>query len=157
MDIYDYTINTPQGKELNLKNFKGKVLLLVNTATQCGLAPQFEGLEALHQKYKEQGLIVIGFPCDQFKGQEPESNASMEEVCLLNFGVTFQLTEKIEVNGKNTHPIFVYLKSKLGGFFGSNIKWNFTKFLIDSNGKPVKRFGPTIKPSRIESSIIKLL
>jgi glutathione peroxidase len=157
MNIYDFKINNPQGKEINFKEFEGKVLLLVNTATKCGLAPQFNGLEELHQRYKDKGLVIIGFPCDQFRNQEPESNASMEESCLINFGVSFQLTEKIDVNGSQTHPVFEYLKGELGGCFGNNIKWNFTKFLIDSEGNPVKRYSPITKPSRIESRISKLL
>ena len=120
----------------------GKVVLVVNTATQCGLTPQFEGLEKLYQDYKDKGLIVLGFPCNQFGAQEPLSNDSMEETCKINHGVTFPLFEKIEVNGDHTHPVFKYLKSKLGGVFGRRIKWNFTKFLLDRDGRPVKRFSP---------------
>jgi len=157
MSIYSFTVNTPQGKSINFEDFKGQPILIVNTATKCGLAPQFKGLEKLHQQFKEQGLIVLGFPCNQFQNQEPETNESMVESCEINFGVTFQLTEKIDVNGKNTHPIFKYLKSELKGFLGSKIKWNFTKFLIDSNGKPFKRYAPTTKPDRIIKDIEKLL
>lgn len=133
------------------------MVLLVNTATKCGLAPQFDGLENLHQRYKDQGLVVLGFPCDQFAGQEPETNDTVEETCKLNFGVTFQLTEKVKVNGPETHPVFRFLKSKLGGWLGSGIKWNFTKFVVDKNGKPVKRFSPTTTPDKLESLIIQLL
>ena len=133
------------------------MVLIVNTATKCGLAPQFDGLEQLHQKYKEQGLVVLGFPCDQFAGQEPETNETVEQVCKLNFGVTFQLTEKVKVNGMHTHPVFKYLKSKLGGWFGSGIKWNFTKFVVDKQGRPVKRFSPTTTPEKIEQLIVQLL
>lgn len=132
-------------------------MLAVNTATKCGLTPQFEGLEQLHQKYKEQGLAVLGFPCDQFLNQEPETNETIVEVCRINHGVTFQLFEKIDVNGKNTHPVYQFLKSEKGGFLGSKIKWNFTKFLIDKNGIPVKRYSPTTKPEKIEADILKLL
>jgi glutathione peroxidase len=156
MSIYDFSLKSSEGEMINFSDYKGKVLLLVNTATKCGLAPQFEELEALHKKYKD--LVVIGFPCDQFMGQEPETNESMAGVCQINFGVTFPLTEKIDVNGKETHPLFVYLKKELpGGFFGSGIKWNFTKFLIDKNGTPYKRYAPTIKPLDMEGDIEKLL
>lgn len=157
MNFYDLKINTPAGKELKMEDLKGKAVLVVNTATQCGLTPQFTGLEALHQEYKDDGLVVLGFPCNQFAGQEPLSNDNMEESCQINHGVTFQLTEKIDVNGDETHPIFKYLKSELGGLLGSNIKWNFTKFLIDKNGKPVKRYAPTTVPKKLEKDIKKVL
>ena len=157
MQFYDLQVRKPNGEQIDFKDFEGKVVLLVNTATKCGLAPQFDGLENLHQRYKDQGLVVLGFPCDQFAGQEPETNDTVEETCKLNFGVTFQLTEKVKVNGPETHRVFRYLKSKLGGWFGSGIKWNFTKFVVDKNGKPVKRFSPTTTPDRLESLIIQLL
>ncbi len=140
-----------------MKCFEGKAVLIVNTATKCGLAPQFKGLEYLHQKYKVKGLVVLGFPCDQFKNQEPEKNETMEETCRINYGVSFQLTEKIDVNGKNEHPIFTYLKNKKAGFFGKKIRWNFTKFLIDKKGYPIKRYGPTVEPERFEKDILKLI
>ena len=130
---------------------------MVNTATKCGLAPQFKELEALHQEYKDQGLVVLGFPSNQFLNQEPESNESMEESCELNFGVTFQLTEKIDVNGKNTHPVFTYLKEELPGKLNKRIKWNFTKFLITPDGKPKARYSPTTKPTAIEQEIKTVL
>lgn len=157
MNFYDFNINTPTGKELHMSDFEGKTILVVNTATQCGLTPQFEGLEALHQEYKEKGLVILGFPCNQFAGQEPLSNDQMEESCQINHGVSFQLTEKIDVNGDDTHPIFKYLKNELGGILGSNIKWNFTKFLINKEGKPVKRYAPTTVPKSLEKDILKLL
>lgn len=157
MPFYDLHVRKPNGEQIDFKDLKGKVVLLVNTATKCGLAPQFDGLENLYQRYKDQGLVVLGFPCDQFAGQEPETNDTVEETCKLNFGVTFQLTEKVKVNGPETHPVFRYLKSKLGGWFGSGIKWNFTKFVVDKNGKPVKRFSPTTTPEKLESLIIQLL
>ncbi len=157
MEFYQLSVNTPQGKEILFSELKGKVVLLVNTATKCGLAPQFDGLEALHQKYKDRGLVVIGFPCNQFQGQEPESNETVEEACRINFGVTFQLTEKILVNGPDTHPVFVYLKKNLGSVLGSKIKWNFTKFLVTADGKPFKRYAPTTKPEKIELDIVRLL
>lgn len=157
MNIYNFKINTPSGKEIDFSSYKGKVLLIVNTATKCGLAPQFDGLEELHQKYKDKGLVVIGFPSAQFLNQEPETNETLVEACRINFGVSFQLTEKIDVNGKNTNPIFKYLKKQLGGFLGGRIKWNFTKFLVSSDGKLYKRFSPITKPSEIEGDIVKLL
>lgn len=157
MNFHDFSIKTPQGKELSMASFKGKVVLVVNTATKCGLAPQFDGLEKLHQTYKDKGLVVLGFPCNQFQDQEPETNNTMEESCRINFGVTFQLTEKIDVNGENTHPIYAYLKKEKGGFLGSKIKWNFTKFLINKEGKVVERYAPTTKPAKIEKDIERLL
>jgi len=156
-EFYQLKVKKPNGEILEMKNFKGKNVLIVNTATKCGLAPQFDGLETLHQKYKDKGLVVLGFPSAQFLNQEPETNETVEEACKINHGVTFQLTEKIDVNGKNTHPVFTYLKSKKGGFLGNRIKWNFTKFLIDKNGNPVKRFSPTDKPEKIEKDILKLI
>jgi len=140
-----------------MSNYKGKVVLVVNTATQCGLTPQFAGLEKLYQQYKDSGLVVLGFPCNQFGSQEPLANEVMEETCLVNHGVTFPLFEKIEVNGAGTHPVFRYLKKKLGGLFGSRIKWNFTKFLVDASGKPVKRYSPVTKPEAMEGEIRRLL
>ena len=156
-EFYQLSANTPQGQPVDMSAYKGKVVLVVNTATQCGLTPQFAGLERLYQDYKDKGLVVLGFPCNQFGSQEPLSNETMEETCKINHGVTFPLFEKIEVNGKNTHPVFQYLKSKLGGLFGSRIKWNFTKFLLDADGRPIKRFAPVTKPGAIESHIRSLL
>ncbi|MFC3196106.1 glutathione peroxidase [Parapedobacter deserti] len=155
--FYDLSANTPQGRTVPMSTFEGNVILVVNTATKCGLAPQFEGLEALHQRYKDTGLVVLGFPCNQFMGQEPETNDTVEETCKINHGVTFQLFEKCDVNGKNTHPAFKYLKTRLGGLFGSRIRWNFTKFLIDKEGKPFKRYSPPTKPEAIEPDIRRLL
>lgn len=157
MKFYNLSAKTPQGIILNMSDFKGKVVLIVNTATKCGLAPQFDGLEQLHEKYKDKGLVVLGFPCNQFANQEPETNESVEESCRINFGVTFQLTEKVDVNGVNTHPIFEYLKNELGSFWGKRIKWNFTKFIIDKNGKPFKRYSPTKKPAKLIEDIETLL
>ena len=156
-EFYRLEAKTPSGKTISMKDFEGKVVLIVNTATRCGLTPQFEGLEQLHQKYNQQGLVVLGFPCDQFNNQEPETNETMEEVCRINHGVNFQLTEKIDVNGKNEHPVFSFLKKKKSGLFGKGIKWNFTKFLIARNGQPFKRYAPTVKPEKIEKDILKLI
>ena len=157
MTFYKLAARTPQGADLAMADLKGKAVLIVNTATKCGLAPQFRGLEILHQKYKDRGLIVIGFPCNQFQNQEPETNDTMEQSCELNFGVTFQLTEKISVNGKETHPIFRYLKDQLPGKLGKKIKWNFTKFLITPEGLPFKRFAPTTKPDLMEKDILAII
>jgi len=157
MTFYDLSAKKPNGDIINMSDFKGKPILIINTATKCGLAPQFDGLEKLHQTYKDKGLVVIGFPCNQFQGQEPETNNSMTEACRINHGVTFQLTEKIDVNGTSTDPVFKYLKDELGGFLGKKIKWNFTKFLVTADGKPYKRYAPTTKPSKIEKDIIKLI
>lgn len=140
-----------------MANFAGKVILVVNTATQCGLTPQFEGLEQLYQQYKDKGFVILGFPCNQFGSQEPVANENMEQTCKVNHGVTFPLFEKIDVNGPHTHPVFRLLKRRLGGLFGSRIKWNFTKFLLDADGRPVKRLAPVTKPAAIEPYIKKLL
>jgi len=156
-DFYSLKTKTPGGKLLSMNEYEGKTVLIVNTATKCGLTPQFEGLEELHQKYKDKGLVVLGFPCDQFKNQEPETNETMEEVCKINYGVSFQLTEKVDVNGKDEHPIFTWLKNKKSGLFGKKIRWNFTKFLIDKTGKTVKRYGPTTEPKKMEKDIMKLI
>ncbi len=157
MNFYDLQYTTPSGENVSMSSFKGKTVLVVNTATKCGLTPQFEGLEKLHQSYKNQDVVILGFPCNQFNSQEPETNDSMESACLINHGVTFQLTKKIDVNGKQTDPVFKYLKGELGGLFGSRIKWNFTKFLIGPDGTPLKRYAPTTVPSKIEKDIKKLV
>lgn len=155
--IYAHSYQTPNGESHSFKELEGKVILVVNTATQCGLTPQFSGLQALHDKYKDQGLVVLGFPCNQFMGQEPLKDEEMEQTCELNHGVTFQLTKKIDVNGAKADPVYKYLKKKLGGFLFSRIKWNFEKFIIDKNGVPVKRFSPTTKPADMEGFIKELL
>lgn len=156
-EFYQLSANDAGGQAIAMSSFRGKVILVVNTATKCGLAPQFEDLQRLHEKYKNKGLVILGFPCNQFRSQEPESNATMAETCKINFGVTFPLLEKIEVNGPHTHPVFKFLKRRLGGLFGSRIKWNFTKFLIDADGRPVRRYSPVTKPAAIEPSIQRLL
>lgn len=157
MSFYDLKVNTPSGESISMAAYKDKAVLIVNTATKCGFTPQLKGLEKLHQTYGKNGLIVLGFPCNQFANQEPETNDTIEEVCKLNHGVTFQLTEKVDVNGENEHPVFTYLKENLGGILGSKIKWNFTKFLITPEGEPYKRYAPITKPSKIEKDISKLL
>ncbi|HTJ14908.1 MAG TPA: glutathione peroxidase [Dinghuibacter sp.] len=157
MTFYDLTAETPQGVPKPFSDYKGKVVLVVNTATRCGFAPQFGGLEELYQQYREKGFVVLGFPSNQFANQEPETNESMESACKVNFGVTFPLFARIDVNGPHTHPVFVWLKSKLGGLFGRRIKWNFTKFLVDAEGRPVRRFSPITKPAAIERYVRRLL
>ena len=179
--IYDFTALSNKGKEVNFADYKGKVLLIVNTASKCGFTPQYDGLEALYKKYKDQGLVIIGFPCDQFGHQEPGTDEQIEEFCRLNHGVTFPLMSKIEVNGEGAHPIYQWLKSK-AGFAGfnpehrltqildemftkadpdyaskSDIKWNFTKFLISREGNVISRFEPTTEPKEMEESIEKEL
>ncbi|MBN1603311.1 MAG: glutathione peroxidase [Chitinispirillaceae bacterium] len=153
-EFYALEVRSPSGDTIRMSEFKGKTILIVNTATKCGLASHFEGLEKLHQTYKDSGLVVIGFPCNQFLNQEPVTNQNMVESCKINFGVTFTLTEKIAVNGKNTHPVFVFLKKSLPG---KDIKWNFTKFLIENDGIPYKRYAPKTKPEEIEHDIRVLL
>lgn len=144
------------GKGIKMDKYKGKVILVVNTASKCGFTPQYEGLEKLHEEYKDKGLEILGFPCNQFAGQEPGGKDEIES-CLLNYGVDFQMFDKVEVNGKDAHPIFKYLKKELPGTLGGRIKWNFTKFLLDKDGNPVKRFSPTTKPEKIEKDIQTLL
>lgn len=155
--IYDYSYLTPAGETVSLEQYRGKPLLIVNTATKCGLAPQFKELQSLHEKYGNQGLVVLGFPCAQFANQEPLEDSELESACELNFGVTFPLSQKIQVNGSDTHPIFKFLKSKAGGFLNSGIKWNFTKFLISSDGKNVTRYAPNTSPMSMEGDIQKAL
>jgi glutathione peroxidase len=155
--FYQFSAQSLQGKEVSMETFKGKTVLVVNTASKCGLTPQFEGLEEVYRKYKDKGLVILGFPCNQFANQEPGDEKSISEGCMINYGVTFPMFAKIDVNGENAHPIYKHLKSVLGGLFGSKIKWNFTKFLVNSSGKPVKRFAPTTSPKAIDDYLSKLL
>ena len=155
--IYDFKALSNKGSEVDFADFKGKVLLIVNTASKCGFTPQYDGLEALWKKYRDQGLVVIGFPCDQFAHQEPGSDAEIAEFCRLNHGVTFPLMSKIEVNGEGAHPIYKYLKSETKGLLGGAIKWNFTKFLISRDGTRIERFAPMAKPESLEDKIKALL
>ena len=157
-DIYQFSGNTIKGQSLALSEFKGKVLLVVNTASKCGFTPQFKGLEDMYEKYQAQGLEILGFPCNQFMKQDPGSNQEIEEFCQLNYGVSFPMFEKVDVNGDNTHPLFKYLKEKAPGMLGSQaIKWNFTKFLVDKNGKVVARYAPKDTPEKMEADVKKLL
>lgn len=156
--IYDFKAKTINGEETTLEQYKGKVMLIVNVASQCGFTSQYEGLEALYQKYKDKGFVVLGFPCNQFGAQEPGSEKEIQNFCQVNFGVTFPLFSKIKVNGDDTHPLYVYLKSQQKGLLGSEaIKWNFTKFLVDKEGKVVARFASSTSPKSIEKDIEALL
>ncbi len=155
--IYDFKALNNKGVEVDFAQYEGKVLMIVNTASKCGFTPQYDGLEALYQKYKEQGLVIVGFPCDQFAHQEPGTNEEIAEFCRINHGVTFPLMAKIEVNGDKAHPIYNYLKSAAKGTFGNAIKWNFTKFLINRDGTVVKRFAPTVTPVKMEKDIVAML
>ena len=155
--FYDLTAETLTGKDQSLDVYKGKVVLVVNTASKCGLTPQYEGLQALYAEYKDQGLEILGFPCNQFGKQEPGDADQISEFCEINYGVNFPMFGKIDVNGKDAHPVFEYLKDELPGTLGKNIKWNFTKFLIGKDGQPIKRFAPTTKPEDLKKYIEKAL
>jgi glutathione peroxidase len=155
--FYEFKANTLQGKEISMDAYKGKVVMVVNTASKCGLTPQYEGLEKLNKLYKDKGLVILGFPCNQFAGQEPGSEKEIAEGCLINYGVSFPMFSKIDVNGANAHPLYKYLKKELKGFPGSELKWNFTKFMLDKEGKPYKRYSPTTKPEKMIADIEKLL
>ncbi|ERN51483.1 glutathione peroxidase [Alkalihalophilus marmarensis] len=155
--VHDFTVQSTKGEEVSLSIYKGQIMLIVNTATKCGLAPQFKGLEKLHQQYKDKGLAVLGFPCNQFMNQEPVSDEQMTEACEINFGVTFPLFAKINVNGSDAHPLYKHLKKEQKGLLSSEIKWNFTKFLVDKDGEVVKRFGPNTSPEKMEDEIKELL
>lgn len=156
--IYDFSANSLDGKPVALRDYAGKVLLVVNTASKCGFTPQYEGLEALYRKYRDRGLEVLGFPCNQFGAQEPGTAAEIGAFCQRNHGVSFPMFEKIDVNGSSAHPLYQWLKSHARGVLGSEaIKWNFTKFLIDRNGQVVDRFAPTTRPEDLQAHIEGLL
>lgn len=157
MDFYDFEAERLDGSIEKMEKYKDRTIVVVNTASKCGLTPQYEGLELLYQKFKDKGLVVLGFPCNQFGNQEPGDANDIKEFCQVNYGVSFPMFAKIDVNGRNPHPIFKYLKSELKGLLGGKIKWNFTKFVIDKTGKPVKRFAPTTAPSSMASYIEKIL
>lgn len=157
-NIFDIEVKTNDGKLSTLDPYKGKVILIVNVASKCGFTNQYEGLEELYQKYAEKGLVVLGFPCNQFGGQEPGSEEEILHFCRLNYGVTFPMFAKIEVNGSKAHPLYIHLKKQCPGLLGSeSIKWNFTKFLVDRNGTVIQRFAPSTKASEMESEIVRLL
>jgi len=151
--IYDLHAQETSGVEKNLDAYRGAVLLVVNTASKCGFTPQYKGLEELYEKYKDKGLVVLGFPCDQFAHQDPGDNAQIAAFCEHNFGVTFPLMAKIEVNGPNAHPVFQYVKTHSHGVLGKNVKWNFTKFLVHRDGTTVRRFAPSTKPETLARHI----
>ena len=157
MNIYDFKVRNAKGVEVPMTEFQGKVLLIVNTATGCGFTPQYEGLQNLYDKYKDKGLEILDFPCNQFGHQAPGTEEEIQEFCTLKYKTTFPLFAKIDVNGKNAAPLFTYLKNQKGGFLGDDIKWNFTKFLVSRDGKVVGRYAPVTKPEKIENDILKLL
>lgn len=157
MSFYDYKATKMNGKEVSMEEYKGKVVLVVNTASKCGFTPQFAGLEELNKSHKDKGLSILGFPCDQFARQDPGTNEEIEGFCRLNFGVTFDMFQKIKVNGKEAHPLYEYLKEEAKGPMGKKITWNFTKFLVDREGRVVKRYAPQVKPEDLEEDILKLL
>lgn len=157
MNIYDFKVVDAQDKEVSLSEYKGKVMLIVNTASKCGFTPQFEGLEKLYEELGDKGFIVLGFPCNQFANQDPGTNKEIKNFCMLNYGVSFPMLAKIDVNGENAAPLFQYLKKEAGGLLGSAIKWNFTKFLVDREGKVVKRYASAVEPESIKDDIEKLL
>ena len=155
--IYDYKVKDKNGADVSMKDYEGKVLLIVNTATGCGFTPQFEGLQDLYEKYQAEGLEILDFPCNQFGNQAPGSDEEITDFCNSRYGITFQQFQKIEVNGANEAPLYTYLKSQKGGFLGDKVKWNFTKFLVDRKGNVVERFAPTKEPGDIEGKIVALL
>ena len=156
--VYDFEATNLQGKPVKLAAYKGKPLLIVNTASQCGLTPQYEGLEALYKAYVSKGLVVLGFPCNQFGGQEPGDADAIESFCQVNYGVSFPMMAKVDVNGAGAHPLYKWLVSEKPGFLGSEaIKWNFTKFLVNKEGEVIKRYAPTLLPKDLERDIEALL
>jgi glutathione peroxidase len=155
--VYDFKVKTANGSEKSLRDYEGKVLLIVNTASLCGLTPQFKGLQELYEKYKDQGLEILGFPCDQFNNQEFANIEETTQFCQVNYGVSFPIFAKVDVNGVSTEPLFKFLKEQKNGLLSPRIKWNFTKFLIDKNGSVVGRYAPTTEPSKLEEELVKLL
>jgi len=156
--VHDFSATTIEGEPQSLSTYRGKVLLIVNVASKCGFTPQYTGLEALYREYADKGLVVLGFPCDQFGHQEPGDEAEIRDFCSLNYDVTFPLFAKIDVNGTNAHPLYQYLKKHAKGLLGSEaVKWNFTKFLVDREGRVVRRYAPTDRPESIAGDIVALL
>lgn len=156
-NFHQHTATSLSGEPVPMADYAGKVVLVVNTASHCGFTPQYAGLEMLYQKYAARGLVVLGFPCNQFGKQEPGSADDIAQTCHINYGVSFPMFEKIEVNGAAAHPLFRYLKKALPGVLGERIKWNFTKFLVGRDGKPIKRFAPFTKPEKMEAAIVAAL
>ncbi|KHD36308.1 glutathione peroxidase [Clostridium acetobutylicum] len=157
MSVYDFKAKDISGEEISLSKYEGKVLLIVNTASKCGFTPQYKELEDIYKKLGNEKFEILGFPCNQFANQEPGGSGDIKNFCEINYGVSFPLFEKIDVKGENAHPLFKYLTSQAGGILGKEIKWNFTKFLIDKKGEVVDRFAPVTKPSKIEDKIVKLM
>lgn len=158
MNVHDFTVAMPGGTAQDLSEYKGKVMLVVNTASKCGFTPQYKGLEELNRKYADKGLVVLGFPCNQFGAQEPGDEEEIKTFCSLNYDVSFPLAKKVDVNGDNADPLWKHLKDQQAGLLGSKgIKWNFTKFLVDKDGKVVGRYAPTVTPESLEKDIVKLL
>lgn len=157
MSVYDFSAKTITGEDKFLSDFKGKVLLIVNTASECGFTPQYKELQILYEKYHKNGFEILGFPCNQFGKQDPGTNQEIENFCQKNYGVTFPLFEKVDVKGEHAHPLFKYLTEEASGMLTDQIKWNFTKFLVDKNGQVIDRFAPQTKPTKLESDIEKAL
>lgn len=157
MSVYDYEVKDGEGQTVSMEKYQGKVLLIVNTATGCGFTPQYEGLQGLYDKYKEQGLEILDFPCNQFGNQAPGTQGEITDFCQLTYGVSFPIFEKVEVNGEKEEPLFTFLKSQKKGVLGNKIKWNFTKFLVDRTGNVVERFAPTTEPKSIDDKIAEIL
>jgi glutathione peroxidase len=155
--VYDLSFTDNRGQEVDLSQYEGRPLLIVNTASKCGFTPQYDGLQDLYEEFGPQGLVVLGFPCDQFAHQEPGDDTQIEEFCRVNHGVTFPLSTKVDVNGKGTHPVFAFLKERTGGLLGSSVKWNFTKFLVSPDGTTVQRYAPKVKPEELTEDITTVL
>ena len=155
--FYSFKAVSLKGKEISMDQYKGKVVVIVNTASKCGFTPQYADLEKLYQQYKDKGLVILGFPCNQFGKQEPGTAKDISEGCLINYGVSFPMFAKVDVNGENAHPLFSYLKSALPGLITNRVKWNFTKFVIDAEGNPVKRYARITSPLKMEQLIVSLL
>ena len=157
MSIYDIKVKDANGNDISLSEYKGKVLLIVNTATGCGFTPQYDGLQDLYEKYQEKGFEILDFPCNQFGNQAPGTQEEIASFCSSRFGITFRQFAKTDVNGKNQSPLYKFLKEQKGGILGDNIKWNFTKFLVDRNGNVVDRFAPTVTPEKIDKYVEEVL
>lgn len=155
--LYELSFTDNKGNDVSLDAYRGKPVLIVNTASKCGFTPQYDGLQKLYEELGSEGLVVLGFPCDQFGHQEPGDDTQIDEFCSINYGVNFPLSTKVDVNGSKTHPVFKFLKKNAGGMLGSAIKWNFTKFLVSPDGTTVQRFAPTTKPQDLKPDVIKLL
>lgn len=157
MGFYDYIVKDAKGNEVSMGEYKDKLILIVNTATGCGFTPQYEGLQNIYKKYQQKGLEILDFPCNQFANQAPGSEDEIQSFCSSRYGITFKLFSKVNVNGKQADLLFTFLKKEKGGMLGDDIKWNFTKFLVDQNGKVIKRYAPTVTPESIEKDIAQLL